>query len=70
MSASIPMKKIGVNEDIAYAALFFSSKEAGYITGQCIVVDGGQTLPEFDLKSHRERSEAYRRRDNVRDEGQ
>jgi len=33
-------------EDIGNAALFFASKEAAFITGQTIVVDGGQTLPE------------------------
>ena len=33
-------------EDIGYAALFFATDEAGYITGQTIVVDGGQVLPE------------------------
>ena len=46
MAASIPLKRLGVVEDIGNAALFFASKEAGYITGQTIVVDGGQTLPE------------------------
>lgn len=46
MAASIPAKKLGVVEDIANAALFFASKEAHYITGQQIVIDGGQTLPE------------------------
>ena len=46
MAESIPMKKLGIVEDIAYAALFFASKEAAFITGQTIVVDGGQTLPE------------------------
>jgi 3-oxoacyl-[acyl-carrier protein] reductase len=46
MAASIPLKKLGVVEDIGYAALFFASQEANYITGQTIVVDGGQTLPE------------------------
>ena len=46
MAASIPLKKLGVVEDIGNAALFFASKEANYITGQTIVVDGGQTLPE------------------------
>jgi 3-oxoacyl-[acyl-carrier protein] reductase len=43
---SIPMKKLGSVDDIANAALFFASDEAGYITGQQIVVDGGQVLPE------------------------
>ena len=46
MAASIPLKKLGVVEDIGNAALFLATKEAGYITGQTIVVDGGQTQPE------------------------
>lgn len=46
MAASIPLKKLGTIEDIGYAALFLASKEAGYITGQTIIVDGGQILPE------------------------
>ena len=28
------------------AALFFATEEAGYVTGQSLVVDGGQILPE------------------------
>jgi 3-oxoacyl-[acyl-carrier protein] reductase len=46
MTASIPLKKLGSVEDIAYAALFLASAEAGFITGQTIVIDGGQVLPE------------------------
>jgi 3-oxoacyl-[acyl-carrier protein] reductase len=46
MTASIPMKRLGSVEDIAYAALFFACDEAAYITGQTLVVDGGQVLPE------------------------
>lgn len=46
MAASIPLKRLGAVEDIGNAALFFASVEAGYITGQQIVVDGGQILPE------------------------
>lgn len=46
MAASIPLKRLGEVEDIGYAALFFASDEAGYITGQQIVIDGGQILPE------------------------
>ena len=46
MAASIPLKRLGDPEDIGYAALFFATDEAGYITGQTIVVDGGQVLPE------------------------
>ncbi len=46
MAATVPMKKLGAIEDIAYAALYFASDEAGYVTGQTIIVDGGQVLPE------------------------
>lgn len=47
MVASIPLKRLGETEEIGYAALFLASQEAGYITGQTIVVDGGQILPEY-----------------------
>jgi 3-oxoacyl-[acyl-carrier protein] reductase len=46
MAASIPLKRLGSVEDIGHAALYFASREAGYVTGQTIVVDGGQILPE------------------------
>jgi 3-oxoacyl-[acyl-carrier protein] reductase len=46
MEASIPLRRLGSVADIGNAALFFASDEAGYITGQTIVVDGGQVLPE------------------------
>jgi 3-oxoacyl-[acyl-carrier protein] reductase len=46
MTASIPMRRLGSVVDIANAALFFASDEAAYITGQTLIIDGGQTLPE------------------------
>ena len=46
MEASIPQRKLGTVEDIGYAALFFATDEAAYITGQTLVIDGGQVLPE------------------------
>ena len=46
IAASIPMKRLGDPDDIGYAMLFLASGEAKYITGQTIVVDGGQILPE------------------------
>lgn len=46
MAASIPLGRLGDVEDIGNAALFFATDEAAYITGQTIVVDGGQILPE------------------------
>jgi 3-oxoacyl-[acyl-carrier protein] reductase len=46
MAAAIPMRRLGSVDDIGYAALFLATDEAAYITGQTIVVDGGQVLPE------------------------
>lgn len=46
MEASIPLKRLGTVRDIANSAVFFASDEAGYITGQTLVIDGGQILPE------------------------
>lgn len=46
MAASIPLKRLGHVRDIGNAALFFASDEAAYITGQSIVIDGGQIIPE------------------------
>jgi len=38
---TIPMKREGRREEVAYAVLFLASDEASYITGTEIVVDGG-----------------------------
>ena len=46
MAASIPLKRLGSVEDIGHAAAFLASREAAYVTGQTIIVDGGQILPE------------------------
>jgi 3-oxoacyl-[acyl-carrier protein] reductase len=46
MASSIPLRRLGTVDDIGYAALFLATDEAGYITGQTIVIDGGQVLPE------------------------
>lgn len=39
-----PLKRLGVPADIAGAVAFLLSDEAGWITGQTIVLDGGITL--------------------------
>jgi 3-oxoacyl-[acyl-carrier protein] reductase len=46
MEEAIPMRKLGVVADIAHAALFFATDEASFITGQTLIVDGGQIIPE------------------------
>ena len=39
--AQVPIGSMGTAWDVANATLFLASKEAGYITGQSIAVDGG-----------------------------
>ncbi len=41
---SIPVKRIGVPEDIADAALFLASEEGDYVNGEVIGVNGGSTI--------------------------
>ena len=46
MMASIPMHDFADPADIGWAVRFLASPEARYITGQTLIVDGGQVLPE------------------------
>ncbi|MEI2806154.1 3-oxoacyl-ACP reductase FabG [Albidovulum sp.] len=45
-AAGIPLGRLGTVEDIANSVMFLASDYASYVTGQTIVVDGGQILPE------------------------
>jgi 3-oxoacyl-[acyl-carrier protein] reductase len=49
MLSSIPMGRYAEPEDVGWAVRFLASPEAGYITGQTLIVDGGQVLPEAPL---------------------
>lgn len=42
---SIPVGRMGKPVDVANLVVFLSGDESSYITGQCIVCDGGYTLP-------------------------
>jgi NAD(P)-dependent dehydrogenase (short-subunit alcohol dehydrogenase family) len=41
---TIPMGRFGQPDDIAHVVLFLASRQSAYVTGQTIVIDGGQTL--------------------------
>jgi len=40
----IPVGKLGEGEDIGAAAVFLASREAGYVTGQTLHVNGGMAM--------------------------
>jgi 2-hydroxycyclohexanecarboxyl-CoA dehydrogenase len=44
LTRAVPMKRIGIPEDIAPAVVFLASEGAGYITGQTLSVSGGLTM--------------------------
>jgi 3-oxoacyl-[acyl-carrier protein] reductase len=47
----IPIGRLATPGDIADAVVFLSGAQAGYITGQTLVVDGGVTLREYPVYS-------------------
>lgn len=47
MAKAIPSGRLGVPADIGAAAVFLASPAASFITGQELIIDGGQTLPEL-----------------------
>ena len=44
--AQVPMQRSGTPEEIASAVAWLASPGAGYITGQCLVIDGGNSVAE------------------------
>ncbi len=44
IAATIPMGRFGIVEDVAAAAVYLASAEAGYITGQTLHVNGGMAM--------------------------
>jgi 3-oxoacyl-[acyl-carrier protein] reductase len=46
MLGHIPMGVLGEPEDVGWAVRYFASPEARYVTGQTLIIDGGQVLPE------------------------
>ena len=45
LRALIPMGRMGTAEEVAALVVFLAGPQAGYITGQTIVIDGGAAIP-------------------------
>jgi 3-oxoacyl-[acyl-carrier protein] reductase len=45
--AAIPLGRLAEPEEIGWAVRVLAAEECGYITGQTLIVDGGQVLPEM-----------------------
>lgn len=45
--AVIPMGRMGTAEEVAALVVFLAGPQAGFITGQTIVIDGGATVPAY-----------------------
>ena len=44
LDKSVPMNRLAAPEEIADVVLFLASERASFVTGSCIIADGGQTV--------------------------
>jgi NAD(P)-dependent dehydrogenase (short-subunit alcohol dehydrogenase family) len=44
ITETVPLRRFGTPEEMALAVLYLNSPAASYVTGECLVVDGGQWL--------------------------
>lgn len=49
MAAGIPVKRLGMPDDVARAVSFFNDPDNGFITGQTLMVCGGASLGSLSL---------------------
>ncbi len=44
-----PIGRSGTPEEVGNVAVFLASEEASYVTGQLLIVDGGNTIQEYKV---------------------
>jgi len=44
-ASRLPLRRFATTKEVAEAVLYLASDKAGYITGTCLTIDGGATLP-------------------------
>ena len=49
LAQSIPVGRLGESADVARAVRFFSSPDAGFITGQTLYVCGGASIGSISI---------------------
>ena len=54
VNSNIPMNRHATPEEIAALFAFLASEEASYITGQAIVIDGGETAGQYIKNLYKE----------------
>jgi 3-oxoacyl-[acyl-carrier protein] reductase len=52
MKRAIPLGRLGTPKEVAHGVLFLASDDASYITGQSLIIDGGQILPESHFSQY------------------
>jgi dehydrogenase/reductase SDR family member 4 len=48
IEATQPIRRIGQPDDVAYAAIYLASEESSFMTGEVLVIDGGETLGWYE----------------------
>lgn len=55
-AARLPLKRFATTGEVAQAVVYLASEEAAYITGSCLTIDGGATLPVVAANDFEERN--------------
>ena len=49
MGSRVPLRRVGMPDDIAWGVLYFAGAMSSWVTGQTLSIDGGPNLGGMDL---------------------